>query len=251
MSPTNDASTGTSGNESQTRLTTTPVQITPAIQLIAMLRPATRAIPQRYDRSPRSVRRNAATDRPFVEPADDAAPRRQGHSARVIDTLLVMADSSFDIVSKVDHQEAENALNQARKEIEQRYDFKGTGASIAWSGEQVLIIAGTEERAKAVLDVFQSKLIKRGISLKSLDSGEPFASGKEFRIVSSLKDGISSENAKKIGKIIRDEGPKGVKSQIQGDELRVQSKSRDDLQAVIALLKGADLDLDLQFVNYR
>jgi len=162
-----------------------------------------------------------------------------------------MADSSFDIVSKVDRQEAENALNQARKEVEQRYDFKGTGASIAWSGEQILITANTEERANAVLDVFQSKLIKRGISLKSLDSGEPFASGKEFRILSSLKDGISSENAKKIGKIIRDEGPKGVKSQIQGDELRVQSKSRDDLQSVIALLKGADLEIALQFTNYR
>lgn len=162
-----------------------------------------------------------------------------------------MADSSFDIVSKIDRQEADNALNQARKEVEQRYDFKGTGASIAWSGEQILIIASTEERAKAVLDVFQTKLIKRGISLKSLEAGDPFASGKEFRIVSSLKDGISSENAKKIGKLIRDEGPKGVKSQIQGDELRVQSKSRDDLQSVITLLKGADLDLDLQFINYR
>ncbi|GAA1543577.1 uncharacterized protein YajQ (UPF0234 family) [Microbacterium ginsengiterrae] len=161
------------------------------------------------------------------------------------------SDSSFDIVSKVDHQEAENALNQARKEVEQRYDFKGTGASVEWSGESILIKANTEERAKAVLDVFQSKLIKRGISLKSLESGEPFASGKEFRIVSTLKDGISSENAKKISKIIRDEGPKGVKSQIQGDELRVQSKSRDDLQSVIALLKGSDLDIDLQFINYR
>ena len=162
-----------------------------------------------------------------------------------------MADSSFDIVSKVDHQEAENALNQARKEIEQRYDFKGTGASVEWSGESVLIKASSEERAKAVLDVFQSKLIKRGISLKSLESGEPTASGKEFRLESTLKEGISSENAKKIGKIIRDEGPKSVKSQIQGDELRVQSKSRDDLQAVIALLKGSDLDLDLQFINFR
>ena len=162
-----------------------------------------------------------------------------------------MADSSFDIVSKVDHQEADNALNQARKEVEQRYDFKGTGASIDWSGEQILIKASTEERAKAVLDVFQSKLIKRGISLKSLDAGEPVASGKEYRITSSLKDGISQENAKKIGKIIRDEGPKTVKSQIQGDELRVQSKSRDDLQEVIRLLKAADLDVDLQFVNYR
>jgi uncharacterized protein YajQ (UPF0234 family) len=162
-----------------------------------------------------------------------------------------MADSSFDIVSKVDHQEADNALNQARKEVEQRYDFKGTGASIEWSGETILIKASSEERAKAVLDVFQSKLIKRGISLKSLDTGEPVQGGKEVRISSTLKDGISQENAKKIGKIIRDEGPKGVKSQIQGDELRVQSKSRDDLQVVIALLKNSDLDVDLQFVNYR
>lgn len=162
-----------------------------------------------------------------------------------------MADSSFDIVSKVDHQEAANALNQAHKEVEQRYDFKGTGASIEWSGEQILIKANSEERALAVLDVFQTKLIKRGISLKSLDAGEPTASGKEFRITSSMKDGIEQENAKKIGKIIRDEGPKGVKSQIQGDELRVQSKSRDDLQEVIRLLKAADLDVDLQFINFR
>jgi len=165
--------------------------------------------------------------------------------------VVGMADSSFDIVSKVDHQEADNALNQARKEIEQRYDFKGTGASISWSGEQIVIVANSEERVNAVLDVFQTKLIKRGISLKSLESGEPVASGKEYRLTSTLKDGISSENAKKIGKIIRDQGPKGVKSQIQGDELRVQSKSRDDLQAVIALLKGSDLDIDLQFINYR
>ena len=162
-----------------------------------------------------------------------------------------MADSSFDIVSKIDRQEADNALNQARKEVEQRYDFKGTGSDIQWSGESILITANAEERAKAVLDVFQSKLIKRGISLKSLESGDPFASGKEYRIVSTLKDGISSENAKKIGKIIRDEGPKGVKSQIQGDELRVSSKSRDDLQEVIRLLKAADLDIDLQFINFR
>ena len=162
-----------------------------------------------------------------------------------------MADSSFDIVSKVDHQEAENALNQARKELEQRYDFKNTGASVEWSGEQVLMKANSEERVKAVLDVFESKLIKRGISLKSLDAGEPFPSGKEYRILCSIKDGISQENAKKIGKIIRDEGPKGVKSQIQGDELRVQSKNRDDLQEVQRLLKAADLEVDLQFINYR
>ena len=162
-----------------------------------------------------------------------------------------MADSTFDIVSKVDKMEADNALNQAAKEIEQRYDFKGVGASIEFSGEKILMKANSEERVKAVLDVFQSKLIKRGISLKSLDSGDPFASGKEYRIEANLKNGIDSENAKKVSKIIREEGPKSVKSQIQGEELRVQSKSRDDLQEVIALLKGKDLDLDLQFVNFR
>ena len=162
-----------------------------------------------------------------------------------------MADSSFDIVSKIDRQEADNALNQARKEVEQRYDFKGTDAAIEWSGEAILIKANSEERAKAVLDVFQTKLIKRGISLKSLETGDPVPGGKEVRITSTLKEGISQENAKKIGKLIRDDGPKSVKSQIQGDELRVQSKSRDDLQEVQRLLKAADLDVDLQFVNYR
>jgi uncharacterized protein YajQ (UPF0234 family) len=162
-----------------------------------------------------------------------------------------MADSSFDIVSKVDKMEADNALNQAQKEVEQRYDFKGVGASIEWSGEKILMKASSEERVKAVLDVFQSKLIKRGISLKSLDDGEPFASGKEFRIEATLKNGIEQDQAKKISKIIREEGPKSVKSQIQGDELRVQSKSRDDLQETIALLKSSNLDIDIQFVNFR
>jgi len=162
-----------------------------------------------------------------------------------------MADSSFDIVSKVDKQEAANALNQAEKEIEQRYDFKGVGASIEWSGEKVLMKASSEDRVLAVLDVFQSKLVKRGISLKSLDAGKPFASGKEYRIEASLKQGIEQDQAKKISKLIREEGPKSVKAQIQGDELRVQSKSRDDLQEVITLLKSSDLDIDLQFVNYR
>lgn len=161
------------------------------------------------------------------------------------------SESSFDVVSKVDRQEVDNALNQAAKEISQRYDFKNVGASIAWSGESIVMIANSEERVKAVLDVFETKLIRRGISLKSLETGEPKASGKEFRLEAAVKEGLSSENAKKISKIIREEGPKGVKSQITGDELRVSAKSRDDLQAVIALLKEADLDVALQFVNYR
>ncbi|MFE7424764.1 YajQ family cyclic di-GMP-binding protein [Streptomyces sp. NPDC014735] len=162
-----------------------------------------------------------------------------------------MADSSFDIVSKVERQEVDNALNQAAKEISQRYDFKGTDASIAWSGEKILMSANGEERVKAILDIFQSKLIKRGISLKALDAGEPQLSGKEYKITASIQEGISQENAKKVAKIIRDEGPKGVKAQVQGDELRVSSKSRDDLQAVQALLKGKDLDFAVQFANYR
>jgi uncharacterized protein YajQ (UPF0234 family) len=162
-----------------------------------------------------------------------------------------MADSSFDIVSKVDKMEADNALHQAQKEIEQRYDFKGVGASVDWSGEKLLLKASSEERVKAVLDVLQSKLVKRGISLKSLDTGEPFASGKEYRIEASLKNGIEQENAKKISKIIREEGPKSVKSQIQGDELRVSSKSRDDLQEVMSLLRSTELEIDIQFTNYR
>ena len=162
-----------------------------------------------------------------------------------------MADSSFDIVSKVDKQEAANALNQAEKEIEQRSDFKGVGASIEFSGEKILMKANSEERVKAVLDVFQSKIIKRGISLKSLDSGEPFPSGKEYRIESTLKEGIEQKEAKKISAIIREQGPKSVKANIQGDELRVSSKSRDDLQEVMSLLKSSDLDIDVQFINYR
>lgn len=161
------------------------------------------------------------------------------------------AESSFDIVSKIDRQEVDNALNQAAKEVQQRYDFKGTDASIAWSGDTILMKANSEDRVKAVLDVFQTKLIKRQVSLKAIDAGDPKPSGKEYRIEAALKEGLNQENAKKISKLIRDEGPKGVKAQITGDELRVSSKSRDDLQNVIAMLKAADLDVALQFVNYR
>lgn len=162
-----------------------------------------------------------------------------------------MADSTFDIVSKVDKMELDNALHQAQKEIAQRYDFKNVGAEIDYSGEKVLMKASSEERVKAVLEVFESKLIKRGISLRSLDAGDPYPSGKEFRIEAAVKQGIAQDDAKKIGKIIRDEAPKSVKSQIQGDELRVSSKSRDDLQSTMAILKAAKLDVDLQFVNFR
>ncbi len=163
-----------------------------------------------------------------------------------------MADSSFDIVSKVDHQEVDNALGQTAREIAARFDFKGTGASIEWQGEHAIeISASADDRASAVLDVFKDKLIKRQQSLKILDAGEPRQSGQVSKISITLKEGITSEDAKKIGKLIRDDGPKGVKVQIQGDELRVSSKKRDDLQAVQALVRGQDYDFAVQFTNYR
>ena len=162
------------------------------------------------------------------------------------------AESSFDIVSKINRQEVDNALNQAAKEVGTRFDFRGVGASIAWSGDKAVEIrANSEERAKAVLDVFKEKLVRRGVSLKVLDAGDPRPSGKECRLLTNLKEGISQDEARKISKIIRDEGPKGVRAQIQGDELRVSSKKKDELQDVQSLLRGKELDVALQFVNYR
>ena len=164
-----------------------------------------------------------------------------------------MADtSSFDIVSKVDRQEVDNALNQTTKELSQRFDFRGTNASIAWAGDEAVTLkADTEDRVKAALDVFKEKLVKRQISLKSLDAGEPQTSGKGYKIDCKIVQGIDSDKAKAISKKIRDEGPKGVQAQIQGDQLRVTAKKKDDLQAVQALLKGADLEVPLQYTNYR
>lgn len=162
------------------------------------------------------------------------------------------AESSFDIVSKLDRQEVDNALNQAVKEVGTRFDFRNVDAGIKWSGETIEIQANSEERANAVLDVFKEKLIKRGVSLKAIEAGEPKPSGKVYKLGVTLKEGISQENAKKISKLIRDEGPKGIKAQVQGEELRVSSKKKDDLQQVITLLKGKDdLDVALQFTNYR
>ncbi len=164
-----------------------------------------------------------------------------------------MAVSSFDVVSRYDVQEVDNAVNQAAKEVGQRYDFRNVGASVVLSGEAITMTANSAERVLAIWDVLQSKLIRRGLSLKQVDvgDGEPQPSGKEYKLVAALKEGISQEHAKAITKMARDEAPKSVKAQIQGEEYRVQSKSRDDLQETIALLKGAKLDVALQFVNFR
>ena len=162
-----------------------------------------------------------------------------------------MADSSFDIVSKIDRMELDNAVNQAVREIDTRFDFKNTGAKIELSGEKIAIEADTEERAKAALDVLKDKLVKRGVSLKHIDPSEPQLSGKIYKIAAPLKEGISTENAKKIAKFLKDDGPKSIKTQIQGDELRVSSKSRDDLQSAIALVKDGKWEFAVQFTNYR
>jgi uncharacterized protein YajQ (UPF0234 family) len=155
-----------------------------------------------------------------------------------------MADSSFDVVSKIDRMELDNAINQAIREIDTRFDFKNTGTTVELAGETIKIEAGTEERAKAALEVVKEKMIKRGVSLKHLESGEPQLSGKVYKIGCTLKEGISTENAK-------NEGPKSIKTQIQGDELRVSSKSRDDLQDAIQQIKEGPFDFAVQFTNYR
>jgi uncharacterized protein YajQ (UPF0234 family) len=163
-----------------------------------------------------------------------------------------VADPSFDVVSKVERQEVDNALNQASKEVSTRFDFRGTGTKIDWAGEEAVAIESeTEERALAAVEVFKEKLIKRGISMKAFEADEPAVSGKTYKINGKILQGISSEKAKQIAKFVRDEGPKGVQAQIQGDQLRVSGKKKDHLQDVIALLKNKDFEIALQFTNYR
>jgi uncharacterized protein YajQ (UPF0234 family) len=147
--------------------------------------------------------------------------------------------------------ELDNAINQAIREIDTRFDFKNTGSKIELEGEKILIEADTEERAKAALDVVKDKMIKRGVSLKHLDAGEPQLSGKIYKIAAPLKEGISTENAKKIAKFLKESGPKSLKTQIHGEELRVSSKSRDDLQTAIAQVKNETWEFAVQFTNFR
>ena len=159
---------------------------------------------------------------------------------------------SFDVVSELDWAEVANALNQAQKELSQRFDFRGTGTSIAWAGEEAISIESeTEERAKAAVEVFKEKLIKRSISLKAFEADEPAVSGKIYKVRGKILQGIAADKAKEISKVIRDEKLKGVQAQIQGDQLRVSGKKKDDLQAVIAAVRGQDWPRALQFTNYR
>jgi len=158
---------------------------------------------------------------------------------------------SFDIVSKVDMQEVDNAVNQVKKEITQRYDFKGTKSEIELKEDAITVLADDDYKLKAIIDIIQSKMLKRNISLKSLDYGkEEPASGSMIRQVITIRQGIATEKGKEINKIIKETKIK-VQSQIQGDQVRVTGKKIDDLQEVIQLLKGKDLDMDLQFINMR
>ncbi|MBU7317402.1 YajQ family cyclic di-GMP-binding protein [Paenibacillus oleatilyticus] len=161
------------------------------------------------------------------------------------------SENSFDIVSKLDLQEMNNAINQAEKEIATRFDFKGSKSSITLEKEELVIVSDDDFKLQNVLDILQSKMAKRGISLKNLEYGkvEP-AAGSTVRQRIKVKQGIDQDNAKKINVLIRDSKLK-VKSQIQGDQIRVTGKSKDDLQQIMALLRKADLSLDLQFINFR
>ncbi|MBI5887225.1 MAG: YajQ family cyclic di-GMP-binding protein [Deltaproteobacteria bacterium] len=159
---------------------------------------------------------------------------------------------SFDIVSKVDEQEVDNAVNQAIKEMQQRFDFKGTKSEIKWEKkEEMTIIADSDAKLKTVIDILQNKFVKRGVSLKSLDYGKvEDASGGLKRQVIKIKQGIPTDKAKELSKIIKELDLK-VQTQIQDEQVRVTGKKIDDLQAVIQALKGKEFDLNLQYINMR
>jgi uncharacterized protein YajQ (UPF0234 family) len=159
---------------------------------------------------------------------------------------------TFDIVSEIDHQEVKNAVDQANREASTRFDFKGTDAKVEYSEKELTLSASTEDRCKALYQLLEEKLIKRGVSLKTLDPGKiEAATHGSGRQKVGLKAGISQEIGKKINKFIKELDLKGVSSSIQGDQVRVTGKQRDDLQNVIAKLKEADLDAPLQFNNFR
>lgn len=160
--------------------------------------------------------------------------------------------SSFDVVSEIDRQEVKNAIDQAQREIATRFDFKNTDSSIELADLVLTLRTVSEDRLAALRLVVEEKLVKRGVSLKGTDYGKvEEATQNTVRQVVTLKVGIGSDKAREINRMIKEKGPKGVSSQTQGETVRVNGKKRDDLQAVIALLKAADLGIPLQFNNFR
>jgi len=159
---------------------------------------------------------------------------------------------SFDVVSEVDHQEVRNAVDQASREIANRFDFKNTDSSIELNDLVITMSTVSEDRLNALRTVLEEKLVKRGVSLRGVEYGDvQEATQNTVRQVATIKVGISSDKAKEINKLIKSDGPKGVQSQTQGDTVRVSSKKRDHLQDVMAMLKSADLGIPLQFNNFR
>lgn len=162
-----------------------------------------------------------------------------------------MADSSFDVVVETDRQEIDNAINQASREVSQRFDFKGTGATVAWSGEDIVITANSEDRVEAALDVLREKLVRRKVSLKTLEHDSPKpAGGQTYRLDITLLEGIPTEKAKALVKALKQSKLK-VQAAIQGDQLRISGKNKDDLQKAQAVLRENDQDLPLRFTNRR
>jgi cyclic-di-GMP-binding protein len=159
---------------------------------------------------------------------------------------------SFDVVSEVDRQEVRNAVDQAQREVANRFDFKNTNSSIEHTDLVLTLRTVSEDRLTALRTVVEEKLVKRGVSLKGVDYGKvEEATQNTVRQVVTIQVGISSDKAREINRMIKEKGPKGVGSQTQGDSVRVTAKKRDDLQAVISTLKGADLGIPLQFQNFR
>jgi uncharacterized protein YajQ (UPF0234 family) len=162
-----------------------------------------------------------------------------------------MAESSFDVVSSVDLQEVKNAISQAMKEVTTRFDLKGTGSDIALQGEEIVITSADEFKMKAVRDVLETRLVKRSVPLKALSFGTmDKALGGTVRQKVSMQKGIPTDKAREIVKIVKNSKRK-VQAAIQGDQVRISGKSKDDLQAVMQSLKTADLGIDMQFTNYR
>jgi len=164
---------------------------------------------------------------------------------------LAAKDNSFDVVSKIDMQEVNNAVNQTIKEIQQRYDFKGSKSTVTLNEDKITIISDDDFKLRSVIDILQSKMVKRNVSLKALEYGKiEAAAGDTVRQVITLQSGISKEKAKDITKLIKESKLK-VQAQYQDDQVRVTGKSKDDLQQAIQLLKERDLGIDLQFINFR
>jgi uncharacterized protein YajQ (UPF0234 family) len=164
----------------------------------------------------------------------------------------LIAMPSFDVTSEVDMQEVRNAVDQASREVATRFDFKNTGATVELKAEEIELHAPTEDRLRALVQVLEEKLVRREVSLKALSYGKVEEASKgTVRQVVTLQAGISADHAKRINKIVKDMGMKGVSSQAQGDQVRVTGKKRDELQAVIASLKAQDLGIPLQFGNFR